>query len=321
MAIRIFYLFLLLFFVQMNIYSCDFCSLILGQNPSYKGRPFISLSLLHQNSSTGPQTGDVTHAASRPAGGANSPLLPQHGIQTSAELKEQLSYLIADGQVFLSDEFFLNYSVPFSIRKYEFENTLLVRGLGDISVTGNYAFEVEDDAGNISSVYIIGGGLKLPTGHYTLNDDAGKRMDPRLQPGTGTTDFLAAGAAYIYFDGVVLSFDAVAKINTTNTFGHHQGNAVNASLSASHSFFRDISYGFSLLGSGGLRFENYGRETVSGRLDQLSGSSSLYAVWGLHPSWEAIQWNLGIQIPLIQNRHSVNPDETPRYSTSVRLYL
>jgi hypothetical protein len=63
---------------------------------------------------------------------------------------------------------------------------------GDARVTGRYRFAPESPE---SGAFGLQFGVKLPTGDYEVDNDAGDRAERSLQPGTGTVDAIA-GAFY-----------------------------------------------------------------------------------------------------------------------------
>jgi len=58
-------------------------------------------------------------------------------------------------------------------------------GIGDIRLTGKYAPVV-----STRHLFVLGGGVKFPTGEYKLLDAEGTINEPTVQPGTGAYDFL-----------------------------------------------------------------------------------------------------------------------------------
>lgn len=69
------------------------------------------------------------------------------------------------------------------------EETWDFTSLGDVRLLGRYQVAGENPATN----YGIMAGLKLPTGDFTVRNDAGDLAERTLQPGTGTTDALLGG--------------------------------------------------------------------------------------------------------------------------------
>lgn len=58
-------------------------------------------------------------------------------------------------------------------------------GIGDIRVMGKYAPIIKT-----RHLFVVGGGVKLPTGEYKLSNAEGNINEPTIQPGTGAYDVL-----------------------------------------------------------------------------------------------------------------------------------
>jgi hypothetical protein len=118
-------------------------------------------------------------------------------------------------------------------QRREAAETLHTRGLGDLSLLGN--FLLIDDRGKRQhrwqQTLSIGGGIKLPTGQHRLEKADGTRVHPNMQPGTGTVDF-ALSLTYTLRRGAFgIMTDAQARFNTRNReWDLQQGNRYNAAF-------------------------------------------------------------------------------------------
>jgi len=93
-------------------------------------------------------------------------------------------------------------------------------GLGDIRLVAKYAPLV-----STRQLVVVGGGIKLATGEYKLNDSSGNINEPSIQPGTGSYDFLAS----LYYDYQVVPhkldafFSGSHQLTTENDLDYEFG--------------------------------------------------------------------------------------------------
>lgn len=98
--------------------------------------------------------------------------------------------------------------------------------LGDIRVVGRMQLSNTTD---LTDAYGITGGVKLPTGQFTVANDEGERAERSLQPGTGTTDALLGGyyrhalpawhSAWFAQFGAQAALDSRSDFKPGDTFG------------------------------------------------------------------------------------------------------
>lgn len=115
--------------------------------------------------------------------------------------------------------------------KNENERVTSTIGPGDLTVLANYmAYNTPDTAITWwKHNLLVGGGLKLPTGdfnHYR-NDTL---LNPNLQSGTGSWDFLANATYTVRYKKVGMNLEANARFNTTNVHGYRFGHRFNGAV-------------------------------------------------------------------------------------------
>ncbi len=93
-------------------------------------------------------------------------------------------------------------------------------GMGDMRLTGKYAPIVLT-----RHLFVVGGGVKFPTGEYKLSNSEGSINEPTVQPGTGSYDFLFS----LFYDYQVIphKFDIFVsgsyQLNTENDLNYEFG--------------------------------------------------------------------------------------------------
>ncbi len=106
------------------------------------------------------------------------------------------------------------------------------QGLGDISVMGNYAIvDTGNENKDFKHLLMAGGGLKLPTGHFSLTDK-GKIINRNFQMGTGSVDFNINMVYTVRYKKTGINLETGYKINTRNSSGYLFGNQYRASAQA-----------------------------------------------------------------------------------------
>lgn len=106
-----------------------------------------------------------------------------------------------------------------------------VQGIGDVSLLAHYVvFNTGDSLHYLwRQTLSIGGGLKLPTGQHHFTAVDGGTLNPNLQPGTGSTDFLLAAAYTLRRGPWGVATDLMARLNTSNDQHYRFGNRMSGS--------------------------------------------------------------------------------------------
>ena len=94
----------------------------------------------------------------------------------------------------ISDAFGVGLEVPYIYRYHKHiedgePETFNFSGLGDVAVTGQYAFDLSHE--DVDAMLSLILGAKLPTGVTNAKGTSGETAEVTIQPGTGSTDMLA----------------------------------------------------------------------------------------------------------------------------------
>ena len=177
-------------------------------------------------------------------------------------------------------------------------------GLGDISIIGQYqmfhVYSPVDKKTLIEQQLWLGGGLKLPTGAFSLNtlDSNTTVADINAQLGTGSTDFLVTGIYSLRVNKIIFNVSASYKINTPNRNGYRYGNKFNSNFLVQYRFAGKKSSFSPNLGVG---YENVANNTLEKKTVEFTGSRVTTAIAGVEYSINKIGLGVNAQIPLSQS--------------------
>ncbi len=252
-------------FPSSQFAACDFCLASQGISPLEAGSTgmridfrYLSLGTWYVNDSRSGNT--------------------EHELET--HLTEQASFLWS-----LSPRLTLDVLIPVPKRHSEHlaDDGSVVTGnqigLGDISLLARYRIIVQHDMDKSLSV-AIDGGIKAPTGSTNGKDSRGDLLDPHIQLGTGSTDFLAGANAFAAFDRTALIGNLLGAFTTQGAQGHRFGNSVNYDVSVRYRLYPDdydFPQFFLTFGAAG---EYRARESFGGVADQNSGGHVVYLTPG-----------------------------------------
>lgn len=178
------------------------------------------------------------------------------------------------------------------------------QGLGDVSVLTNYVlFDTGDSLRyRWRQTFSLGGGLKLPTGRHSLPAGDGQPLNPNLQPGTGSADFLVSAAYTLRRGAWGLSADLLARRNTANDQHYHFGNRLSGSAKL---FYWKNFRGITFLPNAGIFSDAAGANNDDGLLLKESRGLSSFATFGIDTYVKHFSAGLNWQIPYWQSRPTV----------------
>jgi hypothetical protein len=157
-------------------------------------------------------------------------------------------------RLYLSERLQLFVSLPFKYNQMQGSHQQVTSaGVGDISILANYALvNTGEDVGNPwRHTWLVGGGLKLPTGAFR-KEDQGLLINPNFQLGTGSTDFVFNTIYTLRYQNVGINMATTGQFNTQNPEGYRFGNQWNAS--AQLFYWRKMKY-LSILPNAGMYYE------------------------------------------------------------------
>ncbi|MBS1975324.1 MAG: transporter, partial [Bacteroidetes bacterium] len=178
------------------------------------------------------------------------------------------------------------------------------KGLGDITMMLNYQLmhtrKINNKGKKVEQVLWFGGGIKLPTGTFTINpnDSTTTLADINEQIGTGSTDFLMNTLYNVNIGFFGVSTSANYKISTPNSSGYKFGNKFTATSIA---YYRFRTNGISISPNAGVMYENTAVNLLSKEKVQFTGSYAVSALAGAEVTFNKIAVGISLQAPFAQN--------------------
>lgn len=229
----------------------------------------------------------------------------QHPILFESETPlvstEVFQSLTLNGRFQIHKNIQLSGSLPYHfLARTENKTTELSQGLGDAQLLGHYVVSSKDSA-KVKFRFLIGGGIKAPTGNSSIISDDYQIVIPNMQPGTGSWDRIVSALAFIQHNRFGISSTGIYQANTANKLDYKYGNKWFAQ--------GELTYSLKL---GNWKFRpQIGASYLHARVDYddvkigstneysggyfLNGSTSIFAFYG--------NWNLYVnaQIPVSQS--------------------
>ena len=189
--------------------------------------------------------------------------------------------------------------IPFNFNhQVSDEGTVNRNGLGDIAILANYK-AIDVSKGNVSQQFWIGGGVKLPTGRFTIEaNDPDVASVANTQVGSGSADFLLNAMYNVHVNKLGIVTSANYKINTSNNEDYKFGNKFSASsfvyyaLPASH---------VTVSPNIGLLYEQTGHSELNSNKIDLTGGKILQGSIGAEISFTKLSVGFNTQLPIAQN--------------------
>jgi hypothetical protein len=178
-----------------------------------------------------------------------------------------------------------------------------LKGLGDVVLLANYKLF---DVGSVNShdkifsqQFWIGGGVKLPTGKFEIEDnDPDVASVANRQLGSGSTDILLNAMYNVRIDKFGVNSNVNYKINSANKEHFRFGDK----LSLSSFIFYPIKSSATIIRpNAGLLYEHTKPSVLdAGKID-LTGGSLLQGSLGAEVSFNTITLGFNAQLPIAQN--------------------
>ena len=223
------------------------------------------------------------------------------------------------GRYYVSKRVQLFAFIPYSFNSMNgSEQVVSTHGLGDITLIGNYLLlnTGEDKTKRFKHTWMAGAGIKLPTGHSTLEDN-GALVNPNFQLGTGSTDFLLSTVYTLRYQKAGLSVESGYKMNTRNKNDYLFGNQFHAS---SQIFYWQNAGAFSFLPNAGVYYEQAAKHKEGQIIQANTGGSSVQLTAGLETYFKSFTMGVNYKHPVSQHYNSDNiADITAKDSWSLSL--
>lgn len=283
---KIFLSFILLFSFLTTITACDICgcgggNFYLGLMPQFKNK-FIGIRY---------------HYAQFHTVLASDPSQFSHNAYHSAELWGGWN-IGSRWQVLAFVPYYFNHQA-------DDDGLSNKNGLGDITLLANYLlFHSRSQGGSKATVeqqLWIGGGLKLPTGNFTVdpNDASTTIADINAQIGTGSTDLLLNAMYTIRINRIGINSSLNYKIGTNNHAEYKFGNRLSSNTIA---YYQIQKKSFSILPNLGIAYENTQKNLLKKEAVAFTGSYSVGAIAGAELSFNSgMSVGFNVQLPVQQS--------------------
>ena len=287
-----------------SLLACDFCNYYLGINPNYNQN---AIGLRFRTSS---YTGNHSH---------NNIIGNSDGhihTESSANYEFYGTYALW-GRWYPVPKLQLTGNFPIS-DNYEMENNEKashITGIGDLMLVALY--QVYNTPSDSSSAFnqrlFLGGGIKFPTGVYRETSSDGE-LEPLLQPGTGSFDFIASLNYLAKIKKAGLNTDITYRINTSNKNGFQFANRLNATVLL---FYKIPIKAWTLIPSGGVYYEQALMDLDNNTYLQNTGGKVLFSQFGVDIYYKNFSVNFGYQIPVYENLFGVQGKNQNRLITGI----
>lgn len=289
------------------VWGCDLHNTFLGINPNYN-QSMIGFRYRYRFF-----TGAHVHANHTHSGEGHD-----HG-DVSGDFRELYHTWEMWGRWYPNPKLQLIFSLPYSYNLESSDGVVgeSVAGIGDLSLMARYqVFNVFPRTnGGWEHRMFAGGGVKLPSGAFRKESAEGD-VNPLIQTGTGSVDFLASLTYLVKVKKFGLSNDVVYRHNTTNWNGYRFANRVNLSSS----LFYTLNAGdFSIFPNAGVYLETAEMDLDGAAYQVNTGGMVLFDSFGADVYYKNLSVNLAVQMPLMENLKGTQGENGMRISGGVNI--
>lgn len=213
----------------------------------------------------------------------------------------------------------LSVLVPYHFHtRFKSEGDENIEGLGDLTLLGMYKmYETDNDSTFVTHRLQLGGGVKVPTGKYNLENNKGS-VNPGFQVGTGSWDYLLA-AEYV-LKRHELGFNAMATyvFKTENRKLYRFGNQFNYSGTLFYLWETDW---LKLVPQAGIAGETFEGNTQYEQPVPDSSGKVLFGKFGVEAGRK--KWSVGFNLlsPIDQKLSAGNVEAGTRWSVNLNYSL
>lgn len=153
-------------------------------------------------------------------------------------------------------------------------------GLGDITLAANYILynSAPQRDKRFKQTLLAGGGIKLPSGKFN-NPKTGDELNPSMNTGTGSIDYLAQVIYQCRYGRAGLNTDMNYRVNSNNSRDFRFGNRL--TTAARLFYWKDIGKQATLLPNAGILYEHAEKDHHQGEVQAFSGGHITQLVAGL----------------------------------------
>lgn len=130
-------------------------------------------------------------------------------------------YRVAElrAKYFIHQRIELNAIMPFVMNSVRYNDVVThIQGQGDLNLFAGIHVIRKIEVEKLQQRLVVGGGVKLRTGEFYLEDLSGKRIHYLVQPGTGTNDYFTFANYFASLNKLGFSSNAMIKWNGTNAY-------------------------------------------------------------------------------------------------------
>ncbi|MCP9770660.1 hypothetical protein EGI22_22365 [Lacihabitans sp. LS3-19] len=176
-----------------------------------------------------------------------------------------------------------------------------INGMGDVSAIMHYNIKntfFDSTAHKLDQIWLIGGGIKLPTGKFDYTSDKSTVDNPNFQAGTGSLDFIINSIYTIRKNNWGFNTDLTYKINTTNKNQYKYANKSRLILNV---FNQIAAKDFTFLPNAGVLSEYAKYDSEKGIKNNLTGGYMVNLMVGSEIYYKKITAGFSFQKPMKQN--------------------
>ncbi|MBL0740677.1 hypothetical protein JI741_05580 [Chryseolinea sp. Jin1] len=206
------------------------------------------------------------------------------------------------GRYYLTKRIQLFAFVPYAYNNMNgTDQAVSASGLGDISIMANYVVvNTGESKSDFKHTLIAGGGVKLPTGKFDL-EDKGKIINRNFQLGTGSVDFNVNAVYTLRYKKTGINVETGYKINTRNSHEYLFGNQYRASAQL---FYWQTAGAFSFLPHAGMNYEQAAMHKDGDIIQVNTGGSAWLGSGGVDIYINRFTLGVNYQKPVSQHYNS-----------------
>jgi hypothetical protein len=231
--------------------------------------------------------------------------------------KEYFNTVLISGQYSINEKLQLVAMLPYQLNRQEnFDGTKNIKGLGDVTLMGNYRLWNHQGRSKTQTV-LVGAGVKLPTGNYEASKTE-TIEDQNFQLGTGSIDYMLNASYRLSYRKWIFSAVGSYKYNTENKENYRYGDVLTTGATA---VYRKELRNFSIAPYVQLMNETQMKDANDHLLQEHSGGSALYTGGGIDLNTRKIAVGVNYQFAAKQNLFQGEINAKPRLSVHLSFVL
>jgi len=283
-------------------HACDICGCFMGITPydnqssfgiMHRYRSFSGYKYLGQQSQFFPAGAGVFSPAADKTIDNN---FSHKGNPTDYE-----AYRVTElrGKYFIHKRIELNALIPFLQNTTQYnQNRVTLSGVGDINIFAGVHVLRQIEVAGVQQRLIVGGGVKLPTGHYYRQNAEGIRYPLLYQTGTGSIDYFGYLNYIASYKKLGFSLNTSYKLNGENFY--HEGLA-NSTATFANLFYRvHLNDNWNINPSAQLFYEYTKGETYKTELTGEHQMNNALLGPGLDIYYKNLGLNMSAQFPVYE---------------------